>query len=239
MAIPVSVLEGYERWAATYDQDPNPLLAREERFLLPLIAASKGQHILDVACGTGRWLRRFTHRSAAFGIDRSSAMLQVARHKSAAQSRVTQGTLDQMPFRDGAFDLAICSFALAHVCDLAPTAAELARVLRSGSDLFVSDLHPEAIAHGWRVGFRIQGSALEIEARAHPTATIAQSFCAQGFVCQEEQSLWLGDAERPIFECSGKSNYFKEACGVPAVIVFHFRRNDLSRNHHFPHEGHS
>jgi ubiquinone/menaquinone biosynthesis C-methylase UbiE len=227
------VEEGYGRWAATYDQDPNPLLAREERHLLPLIAGSPGKQVLDIACGTGRWLKRLSERGGSFGLDSSSAMLQIARDKSAWPNRLARGNCEQLPFRDRAFDLAVCSFALAHLSDLKSTAEELARVLQPGSNLFVSDLHPEAIAHGWRVGFRDGSALLEIDASVHAADNVIQSFRHEGFSCVTEEPLWLGEPEKTIFERSGKSSYFREACEIPAVIVFHFRRTGSSFNRSF------
>ena len=44
----VSVEEGYKRWAATYDRTPNPLLALEQRCLLPLIPDLAGKRVLDL-----------------------------------------------------------------------------------------------------------------------------------------------------------------------------------------------
>ena len=57
-ALLLGVKEGYERWAPIYDQNPNPVLAREERHIDPLIANMQGKNVLDLACGTGRWLEK-------------------------------------------------------------------------------------------------------------------------------------------------------------------------------------
>ncbi len=43
---------------------PNPLLAREERYLLPLLANLSRQALLDLACGTGRWLEKLLSQGA-------------------------------------------------------------------------------------------------------------------------------------------------------------------------------
>ena len=61
----ISVAEGYERWAPTYDHAPNPLLAREERHLLPLLEDLQSKRMLDLACGTGRWLEKLATRGAS------------------------------------------------------------------------------------------------------------------------------------------------------------------------------
>jgi ubiquinone/menaquinone biosynthesis C-methylase UbiE len=150
-------------------------------------------------------------------------MLRVAHEKDLGPSLLTQGISAHLPFSDSSFDLAICSFALSHIAELNATAAELARVLRPGSTLFISDLHPEAFAYGWRVGFRHETNALEIETVLHRTEEIVESFCANGFEHQSQDSLWLGEPERKIFARAGKSSFFSEACEVPAVIVLNFR----------------
>jgi ubiquinone/menaquinone biosynthesis C-methylase UbiE len=224
----VSVAEGYERWAATYDRDPNPLLAREERYLLPLLTSLRNKRVLDLACGTGRWLELLAKHGSGdgFGIDGSSAMLRVAGEKCAGAHRFAQGICERLPFRDGTFDLGVCSFALGHIADLKAVVEELARVLQPGADLFVSDLHPEALARGWRVGFRDEDSALEIETFSRTAEEVVESFCSQGFERLSEESLWLGDPEKDIFTIAGKSDCFADVSGIPAVIVFHFQRVD-------------
>ena len=80
----VSAAEGYKLWAPAYDRDPNPLLALEERQLTPLLPDLKQKAVIDVACGTGRWLEKLMDRGArsGFGVDLSRAMLAVARTKT-------------------------------------------------------------------------------------------------------------------------------------------------------------
>jgi len=218
--------EGYERWAHVYDDVPNPLLAREERHLLPALTDLRNKSVLDLACGTGRWLEKFLALDAkvAIGVDRSAAMLGVARRKSRIRQSLVEGACDRLPFSYASFDLAVCSFALGHIADLDALAREIARVTRNGGDVFVSDLHPDAYAHGWRVGFREGGDAVQIRTHHRPLEEVAQAFCSHGFECQAQCSLWLGETERPLFERAGKSNSFTAACGLPAVFVCHFRR---------------
>ena len=83
----VSVQEGYERWAPTYDRDPNPLLALEERQLKLMIPPLEGKRVLDLACGTGRWLAWLMKGGArtGVGVDFSPAML-AGREGKIAQS---------------------------------------------------------------------------------------------------------------------------------------------------------
>jgi SAM-dependent methyltransferase len=222
----VPVAEGYERWAPIYDHVPNPLLAREERHLFPLLTDLGGKTVFDVACGTGRWLERLVALGGAtgVGIDRSAAMLRVARNKSAIGQRLVEGDCERLPFSSAAFDVAICSFALGHIGELGTMARELARVMRDGADVFVSDLHPEAYARGWRTGFRNDGMAIQIEMRSRSVGGIVREFCASGFECRRHVSLWLGEPEEPLFARAGKLHSFVEGCRLPAVFVCQFRR---------------
>jgi len=224
----VAPAEAYERWASIYDRDPNPLLAREERYLLPLFVDLHDKRILDLACGTGRWLETLMARGAkaGVGIDCSSAMLRVAGKKKGITTRLARADCESLPFRTAVFDLAICSFALGHIRDLAPMVRELARVTKTGADVFVSDLHPEAYARGWRAGFRDGSTAVQIEMLPPAAEKTDQAFCSNVFESLTHVSLWLGDPEKPIFARAGKSHAYAEACQLPAVLVCQFKRLD-------------
>ena len=224
----VASAEAYERWAPIYDYAPNPLLAREERYLLPLFVDLYSKRILDLACGTGRWLERLMAcgAKAGVGIDSSSAMLRVAGKKNAITTRLARADCESLPFRAAVFDLAICSFALGHIRDLGSMVRELARVTRTGADVFVSDLHPEAYAQGWRAGFRDGSTSVQIEMLPRAAEETVHAFCSNGFESLTHVPLWLGDPEKPIFARAGKSHTFAEACQLPAVLIYHFRRLD-------------
>jgi ubiquinone/menaquinone biosynthesis C-methylase UbiE len=223
--IPVCVAEAYERWAPSYDRFPNPLLAREQRHLLPRLANKRNRTLLDLACGTGRWLETLMPVLATgIGVDRSNAMLRVAHRKSAITDRLIQADCSDLPFRDTTFDLVICSFALNHIRRLDPALSQLARVTKPGADLFVSDLHPEAYGHGWRVGFRDDHEAIEVEVFPRSSLQIANRLIAAGFECVTSTPLWLQEPERPIFNAAGKSLFFTDASSIPAVIVWHCKK---------------
>lgn len=222
----ISAAEGYERWAPTYDQVPNPLLAREERYLLPLLAELRDKPILDLACGTGRWLEKLVAKGGdlAVGVDRSEAMLRVAGKKSTLRGRLTRAVCENLPFRSASFDLAICSFAVGHIRDLASMVRELARVVRPAGDVFVSDLHSEAYGRGWRVGFRDKDASVQIETQPRTAEEIVRTFYAYGFECLGYLPLCLGRSEQPIFARAGKAHTFADACNLPAILICHFKR---------------
>lgn len=222
----LSVAEGYARWAPVYDDRPNPLLAREERYLNPLVADLRGKSVLDIACGTGRWLEKLALRGceSGVGIDLSRAMLQVAGAKGTISGRLAQATCEDLPLAGKVFDLVICSFALGHIHNLGPVVSELQRVTNVGADIFVSDLHPAAYRLGWRVGFRDREASVQIEIQSRSIDEIVAAFSSNRFVCLTHLPLWLGEPERHLFARAGKSTGFEDACQLPAVLVCHFRR---------------
>ena len=223
----ISVREGYERWAPIYDHAPNPLLNLEERKLPRYFLTSRGKRILDLACGTGRWLAKLSAQGARLevGVDSSAAMLRVAGKKSAIRGRLARADCLQTSVSDSSvFDLILCSFALGHICESrARWCAELARVTKRGADVFVSDLHPEAHARGWHTGFRDSHGAAQIEISPRTAEEVIRAFFSAGFECLTHVPLCLGEPEKPIFAQAGKSHVFRRACQVPAVLVCHFR----------------
>lgn len=71
--------EGYDRWAAVYDTDGNPLIAMEEPEVDRLVGDISGRAVLDVGCGTGRHALRFAAAGAhVTAIDFSEEMLRKA-----------------------------------------------------------------------------------------------------------------------------------------------------------------
>ncbi len=223
----VSVEEGYELWAPTYDRDPNPALALEERKLEPLIPSLKGKDVLDVACGTGRWLEKLLSlgaRSGA-GVELSSAMLAVAGTKPALRNRLARANCLSLPFRSHLADFLICSFALSHVRDVAALARELARVAKPGADVYVTDLHPEAYARGWQTRFRNNSETVEISTFAWQLQEILAAFASHGLELRQCIEANVDEPERPIFVRAGRPGAFEEARKVPAVLICHFRRS--------------
>jgi ubiquinone/menaquinone biosynthesis C-methylase UbiE len=230
----VSSADGYERWAPTYDHAPNPLLAREERYLTPVLTELQFSSVLDLACGTGRWLQKLLRQNSAsgVGIDLSAAMLRIAERKREIRGRFAQAACEDLPLAAAAFDLVICSFALGHIRDLGPVACELKRATMPGANVFVSDLHPAAYQHGWRVGFRDREASIQIEVQSHSTYEIVTAFSLNQFECVGELPLWLGEPEQPLFARAGKADAFEDACQLPAVLVCHFRRLESARAEH-------
>lgn len=110
--------------------------------------------VLDVACGTGDFLRILDAAGLqAVGVDLSLGMLQAAPRGRA----VAQADALALPLRDGSFDGATCGFALRNVSDLGAMLAEVARVVRPGGRIALLEVDEPSgpiMGLGHRIWFR-------------------------------------------------------------------------------------
>lgn len=112
-----------------------------------------GDKVLDVGCGTGSLAIAVKGKAGpdgeVHGIDAAPEMIEVARRK-ADKKRVDVGfrvgLIEEIPFPDGQFDLAVSSFVLHHLPhDLKRKGfAEIRRVLKPGGRFLAVDLGPRA-----------------------------------------------------------------------------------------------
>src|SRR5262245_47416832 len=109
------VREGYDRWAAVYDHDANPLPALEEPYVREAAGEVRGLDVLDLGCGTGRhaaWLAMAGAKVTA--LDFSEGMLEKARAKPGNEGVrfVVHDLHSPLPFPNASFDLVISGLVL-------------------------------------------------------------------------------------------------------------------------------
>ncbi|WP_353068195.1 methyltransferase domain-containing protein [Tunturibacter empetritectus] len=221
----------FAAWAKVYDEQPNPLLALEERYFAHLLPHTKDRDVLDVGCGSGRWLSRFVHGGPAtlHGLDSSSEMIEIAARKELSGAELIHAALPLIPIASGSKDLVLASFVLSYVEDLELCASELARVIRPGGDLFLSDMHPGTAATlGWKRGFDTPVQTYRLKVHTRPLIDLISTFVAHGFaivVCLEPP---FDESEHELFMAAGKETAWQQAAGKPAICLLHFRRMSVS-----------
>ncbi len=124
---------------------------RWRRFAVKAAALSGGDHVLDVACGTGDLSEAFARATPrpgrVVGLDFTREMLDVARRRQAARStsgsanmapiEYVEGDAMRLPFADGSFDVVSIAFGIRNVQETGVALGEFFRVLRGGGRLVV------------------------------------------------------------------------------------------------------
>jgi len=88
----------------------------EKKLMIDLLKPSPGQSLLDIGCGTGRYLKLFHEMGLKVtGIDPSPFMLKKATKRVKDNSSLFLGTGENLPFEDKQFDLSII-FATLEFC---------------------------------------------------------------------------------------------------------------------------
>jgi len=216
----VNPVDGYNLWAPDYDSAPNPLLALEKRTVTRLLSGKVPRRVVDIACGTGRWMLHFSRAGATVqGIDASPKMLAEAAKHKALHGRVVLGDAQDIPLASNIADLVVCSFAAAYIRDLARLMAELARITVQGGQVAMSDMHCHAAAAGWRRSFKKGAALYEVEHFDHSLPDMREAAEAQGLRPDREFHARFGEDERPIFECAGKQHLYSQLRTIPAVWV--------------------
>jgi SAM-dependent methyltransferase len=99
------------------------------QFAFEAVAAAQPRRVLEVGGGEGELAARIKNELGVevVGLDQSEAMVAEQRAKG-IDARV--GDVQQLPFADGEFDVAVAAWMLYHVPDLDRGLTELARVLK-------------------------------------------------------------------------------------------------------------
>lgn len=150
--------DGYDRWAAIYDVEGNPLVAIEQPHVDALLGDIRGLTVLDLGCGTGRHTLRLAQRGAIVtAIDFSEGMLDRAREKSRGfEVQFIQHDLaTALPLPDRSFDRVLCGLVLDHIADLGLLFREMRRVCRPAPAgwIVVSVMHPAMMLRGVQARF--------------------------------------------------------------------------------------
>src|SRR5262249_41475340 len=167
----VPTCAGYERWAAIYDDEDNPLIALEEDHLPSILGDVAGLAVADIGCGTGRHAVRLARAGARVtAVDFSEAMLQRARAKpgTEAVAFVCHDLAETLPLDAGTFDRVLCCLVLDHIADLDRFFRELKRICRPGGQVVGSVMHPAMMLRGIRARFTDPATGRDTRPQSYP-----------------------------------------------------------------------
>jgi SAM-dependent methyltransferase len=215
----VSAREGYDLWAETYDETPNPVVAVDARYTLDVLAPKPGERILDAGCGTGRHLGPLLRaRSNPVGVDFSRGMLDIARRNYPEVPLALADLQRPLPFENERFDAVLCALIGEHLDELPLALEEMHRVLRAGGRLVFSVYHPAMAAAGKEANFQRSGVEYRLGAYRYSMVDYANLLEDAGF----ENPAWhefLGD-EQLVRTVPSSTRLL----GFPVLLVFEARK---------------
>ena len=116
--------------------------------LLDLVKAIRAEKILEVACGTGHWLKIMQVEAQVYGIDLSLGMLQTANEQEGSYSLIN-GDIESLPFSNNRFNMIYCVNALHHFHDPFMFIKNSHKLLKQDGVLSVIGMNPHAEKDQW------------------------------------------------------------------------------------------
>lgn len=215
----------YASIAEHYDSLPNPMLSLEQRYLATLLPDFRDRDVVDLGCGTGRWLELIASQKPRLlvGVDVSAEMLAMASRK-VPSAQLIQADVSSARLSEDSFDIVLGSFLLGYVDDLQRLGRKIRQMLRPGGLAVFSDIHPQTMRLlGWQRGFNTAGRNITPASYSHDLSVILRTFQELGL----ELALLephFGDAEREIFRSAGRID-FETAAAFPAIYIAAIRRS--------------
>jgi SAM-dependent methyltransferase len=181
---PADTLGGYDRWAASYDVEPNALVAATSWVLDRAPLGCADADVLELGCGTGRNARRAIDEGARsyVGLDGSLGMLAVAQQRY-HDKRISFGQVDLLaPWTmTQQFDYALIVLVLEHLPFLDALLVSLARAMKPGGRVRIVDLHPDRVIAGSFAHFDEGGHEIAFTSVAHAVPALCEALDMAGF----------------------------------------------------------
>ena len=172
----------YDRIAPSYDQ--RFAFSPMERVVAALQALAQdlgASRILEVGCGTGRYLADLCpDTDRCCGLDTSMGMLHQA-HERSSRLHLVRGRACQIGFVDAVFNLVYCVNAIHHFDDPRAFIGEAHRVLEPDGVLAVMGSNPHDPADRWYVYDYFEGTIQTDLERFPSWGTVVDWMIAAGF----------------------------------------------------------
>ena len=178
-----------------------------------------GQRVVDIGCGSGRYLLHARQRGAtSLGVDPSAAMLRAAAGNGLP---VVRGDALRLPVCSNWADLALCALTLGHVEALEAALREIARVLRGPGTALCSEPHPAGAALGWQRSFRIGTQQYAVRHITHDYTDWHRACRASGLLIEDVTEPRLDPGDIPA-----GAHFDARALEIPVALVLKLRRRD-------------
>ena len=137
-------------------------------------------------------------------------------------SRSVNGRIDALPFPDGTFDAAVCSLLFDHLPSIDAAIGELARVVRPGGRVLISNIHPTMALVGTHAAFRdVDGNFNFIRSHHHAVSTYFECFRANDLtVVRCDEPAWTVETAQAQFPFVSDAVARDAIAGLPMALVW-------------------
>jgi cytosine/adenosine deaminase-related metal-dependent hydrolase/ubiquinone/menaquinone biosynthesis C-methylase UbiE len=222
----------FDLWAQVYDEQPNPLLQLEHRYLAKMLPAIHSLDVLDAGCGTGRWLQTLATQSprSLTGVDASTKMLHCAAAKVGDKAELSVGECAALPISSQSKDLILASFVISYLPDLDAFAAECKRVCRADGNLFLTDMHPATAQRcSWKRSFKSGDTSVELESQSCSLPAILACFEAHGFTLSALIEPAFGAPEQRLLHLNNKTEAVDATEHLPPIYLLHLKNSQTRK----------
>lgn len=207
---------GYDSWAAFYD-DGDPTTWLDEPFLLSQLKPFPGCRVLDLGCGTGRYLRRLDpglYRLIA--VDLSRGMLSRACRDTERRKEVSwvQASVTRLPFHSGLFDRIMSGLVLDHIERPALLFSQLAAMLKPKGRAVVTAVHPDMQ--------RLTGPDIALASADRPLRIAGHLHEVRDLVAAaQDAKLMVEHIEEPVITEAmvTRRPHWRQKLGCPALLL--------------------
>lgn len=120
------------------------------KLLAQRLNIQQGHTVLDIACGTGEWLKAAEDQGAnTFGVDLSEKAIEFCKKTYNSENYICQPA-EKLPYDDCSFDIVTCLGSLEHFPDKEKSLKEMVRVTKPGGTLLI--LVPNSNFIGYTTG---------------------------------------------------------------------------------------
>lgn len=184
------IAAAYNDWAETYDINQNLTRDLAAKVLRQANLDLDGRKVVEVGCGTGRNTTWLAERAAEMvGLDFSKEMLARARSlvNNPRVRFIQHDARIAWPVADASANIVIAMLILEHIEKLEAVFAEAARVLNTGGQFFLCELHPMRQLTGGQAQFNNlkTGARQLVSAFLHDVSEYVNAGLSSGFELQQ------------------------------------------------------